>query len=35
MNTESVNDVIFIPRKYPIKNLYSVVGFKTFAFLRR
>ena len=36
MNTESVNDVIFVPRKYPIKNLYSVAaGFKTFAFLRR
>ena len=35
MNTESVNDVIFVPRKYPLKNLYSVAaGFKTFAFLK-
>lgn len=34
MNTESVDDVIFVPRKYPLKNLYSVAaGFKTFAFL--
>ena len=35
MNTESVNDVIFVPRKMPLKNLYSVAaGFKTYAFLR-
>jgi len=34
MNTESVNDVIFVPRKLPLKNLYSVAaGFKTYAFL--
>ena len=35
MNTESVNDVMFVPRKMPLKNLYSVAaGFKTYAFLR-
>ena len=26
MNTESVDDVIFVPRKYPLKNLYSVAA---------
>lgn len=35
MNTESVNDVVFVPRKFPLKNIYSVAaGFKTFAFLK-
>ena len=34
LNTESVQDVIFVPRKQPLKHLYSVsAGFKTFAFL--
>lgn len=35
LNTESVQDVNFVPAKKPLKNLYSVsAGFKTFAFLR-
>lgn len=35
LNTESVNDIQFVPSKKPLRNLYSVAaGFKTFAFLR-
>ena len=34
LNTETVQDVTFVPSKKPLKNLYSVsAGFKTFAFL--
>ena len=36
LNTESVQDVNFVPAKKPLKNLYSVsAGFKTFAFLHK
>ena len=35
LNTESVDDILFVPRKKPLRNLYSVAaGFKTFAFLK-
>lgn len=36
LNTESVQDVNFVPSKKPLKDLYSVsAGFKTFAFLHK
>ena len=35
LNTESVDDIKFVPSKKPLRNLYSVAaGFKTFAFMR-
>lgn len=34
MNTETVQDIDFVPNRHPLKNLYSVAaGWKTFAFL--
>ena len=36
LNTETVQDIDFVPNKKPLRNLYSVAaGFKTFAFLHK